>query len=171
VTESATPRPVANVHADDWDDERDRAGFRYRFLRLGERVGGDRLGAAVFELPPGQRMLYHCHHGNEELVVVLDGNLTVRTPAGELELGHGETMLFRRGREGAHGFQNGSDRPVRYVVFSTMIEPDVVEYLDTGKIGVFAGAAPRMGSDAPLELFLDASAPLDYYEREAPPKA
>jgi uncharacterized cupin superfamily protein len=162
-------RPVANVGGDNWDEERDRHGFAVRFARLGERVGAELLGATLFELPPGSRSLYHCHHANEELVVVLAGTLVVRTSGDERTLRRGEAALFRRGRDGLHGFANGSDRAARYLVVSSTIEPDVVEYPDSGKVGVFAGATPLMGRDAPLELFLDASATLDYYAREAPP--
>jgi hypothetical protein len=34
-----------------------------------------------------------------------------------------------------------------------MLDPDVTERPDEGLIGVFAGAVPTAGSDAPLELF------------------
>lgn len=33
-----------------------------------------------------------------------------------------------------------------------MIEPEIAHYLDSDKIGVFAGAPPVPGEDAPVEL-------------------
>lgn len=156
---------TVNLFDPEWQ-ERDRAGFRYRFASIGDRLGAEELGAAVFELPPGQRTLYHAHHGNEELALVLEGAPTLRTAAGERELAAGGCVLFRRGVE--HGFCNRSDELARYVVFSTMIEPDIVEYPDSGKFGLFAGAAPKMGAGAPLEVFLDGSAGRDYYDGETP---
>ena len=161
-----TEPPVVNVFTDEWDEERDRSGFRFRFAQIGTRLEGELLGASVFELPPGQRTVYHAHHGNEELLIVLAGRPTLRTAEGEHELIEGDVTVFTRGE--AHGVLNRSDEPVRFLFVSTMIEPDVVEYLDSGKIGVFAGAAPRMGADAPLELFLRRDAAADYYEGEEP---
>jgi uncharacterized cupin superfamily protein len=158
--------PAVNLFADEWDEERDRSGFRYRFAKIGERVGGELLGAALFELPPGQRTLYHLHHGNEELLVVLAGRPTLRTAEGARELGEGDVAIFTRGE--AHGIASRSGETVRFLFVSTMLHPDVVEYPDSGKVGVFAGAAPRMGSDAPLEIFLPRDAELDYYDGEKP---
>ena len=46
------------------------------------------------------------------------------------------------GEEGSHQISNTSDEPLRYLCLSTMDEPDVLVYPDSGKIGVFAGSAP-----------------------------
>jgi hypothetical protein len=40
---------------------------------------------------------------------------------------------------------NDGDEPLRYVALSTMDEPDVTVYLDSDKVGIYAGLAP--GSD------------------------
>ena len=42
---------------------------------------------------------------------------------------------FPRGRAGAHQVWNGSDFPIRVLMLSTLVTPDIVEYLDTGKVG------------------------------------
>jgi len=134
---------TANVFADDWDAEESQPGYARRRMRLGRRLGGELLGASVYELPPGQGTFpYHLHWANEELLVVLDGTPTLRTPGGERELAVGDAALFRRGPEGAHKVVNRSDRPARVLVVSTMIHPEIGEYPDSGKVGLFAGAAP-----------------------------
>lgn len=51
-------------------------------------------------------------------------------------------------------------------MISTMIQPEVAEYPDAGKVGVFAGRAPGATGQASLWKYLDASAELDYYDRE-----
>ena len=159
---------VVNVYAGEWDEERDRAGLRVRLAKVGARLGGERLGATLWELLPGQRTIFHCHHANEELLLVVDGEPVVRTTDGERSLVPGDVTIFRRGAEGMHGLLNRTDEPVRFLFVSTMSEPDVIEFPDSGKIGVFAGAAPRMGFDAPLELFLRADARVGYYDGEVP---
>jgi uncharacterized cupin superfamily protein len=151
-----------NVYGADWDVERAPEGAGERLLHVGRRLGGELLGATVFEVDPGWSGLYHLHHGNEELVVVLEGATTLRTPEGEVQLRPGQAALFRRGAEGAHGLRNDSDRPARFLLVSTMNHPDVGEYLDSATIAVFAGDAPTAGRDAPFEAFLPRDAAIAY---------
>ena len=41
---------------------------------MGRRLGGELLGASVYELEPGERTLpYHFQYGNEELLLVVAG--------------------------------------------------------------------------------------------------
>lgn len=153
-----------NVYGDDWDVERAPRGPRERFMHAVRRAGGEALGGTVFEVEPGWTSYYHVHHANEELLLVLDGTPTIRTPDGERELRPGDAALFRRGAEGAHALSNRSSGPVRFIVFSTMVEPDVVEQLDHGAVGVFAGDSPTAGRDAPLELFFRRESAIGYFD-------
>jgi len=153
-----------NVYGAEWDVERAPAGAGERLLHVGRRLGGELLGATVFEVDPGWSGLYHLHYGNEELVVVLEGTPTLRTPEAEVQLRPGQAALFRRGDEGAHGLRNDSDRPARFLLVSTMNDPDVGEYLESGTIAVFAGDAATAGRDAPFEAFFPHDAAIAYSE-------
>lgn len=158
---------MPNVFDDDWDAVSERPGFRHRRMRLGRRLGGRMLGASVYELPPGERAFpYHLHHANEELLVVLDGEVALRTPEGERTLRTGDAALFPRGPEGAHQVVNRAAGPARVLVVSTMVEPDVMEYPDSDKIGVFAGRPPGGEGEASLERFLRGDAEVGYHEGE-----
>lgn len=54
------------------------------------------LAMSVYELLPGQTQCpYHFHHGNDELLVVLRGTPTLRTPEGERELRPGTSSTGR----------------------------------------------------------------------------
>jgi uncharacterized cupin superfamily protein len=160
-----------NVFADDWDVEQSQPGFSWTRMRLGRRLGGEMLGASVYELPPGEATWpYHLHHANVELLLVLAGRPTLRTPEGERELAPGDAAIFRRGRAGAHTVVNHSDAPVRVLIVSTMVEPEIGEYPDSGKVGLFVGAAP--GAPTPpgtLEAFYRLSE-VDYFDGEPPPE-
>lgn len=159
-----------NVFADDWDVEQSQPGFTWKRMRLGRRLGGELLGASVYELPPGERTWpYHLHHANEELLLVLEGTPTLRSSEGERELSPGDAMIFRRGPSGAHQVGNHSDRPARILIVSTMVEPEISEYPESGKLGLFAGAAPgRVADDRALEAFVRDER-VDYFEGEPPP--
>src|SRR3954449_9423518 len=108
--------PPMKFGDDDWGlQHEDWSGGGGRSKRLVE--GDHALGATVYELDPGNFMVFHFHHGSEELALVLRGRPTLRTPDGERELQTGEVVHFATGPEGAHGFRNDTDEPVRYVVF------------------------------------------------------
>ena len=115
--------------------------------RLGRQTGAEALVASVFELPPGASSFpLHVHHANEEMLIVLAGRPTLRSLDGERELADGELVACPAGRAGAHRVDNRSDRPVRLLVVSTMLAPEINEYPDSGKIWArtFApGASPR----------------------------
>src|SRR5919198_3147784 len=89
------------------------------------------------EVEPGSRLWpYHTHFLNEEWVIVVRGEPTLRTPEGEHALKEGDVVCFPRGKEGAHQIINRSDTPIRVLMLSSMIGPDIIEYLDTGKVFV-----------------------------------
>jgi uncharacterized cupin superfamily protein len=138
---------VPNVHEPEWDAERDAPPFRWRRARLGRQAGSRDLGASLFEVPPGAATFpLHIHHANEELLVVLSGRPTLRTPEGERELTEGEVVAFPAGREGGHAIENRTGEPVRYLVVSTMRAPEVNEFPEEGTFWV-RDYAP--GHDAP----------------------
>lgn len=122
---------------------------------------------SVYELPPWQRSFpYHLHHANEELLVVLDGSVNVRGEAGEETLGRGDAVLFPVGRERAHQVINRSEEVARFMVISTMNEPDIAEYPDTGKVGFLAGAPPGGQAARRLSVFLSRDAEVGYFDDE-----
>jgi uncharacterized cupin superfamily protein len=123
---------VVNVWSDDWDEAEDWSGGGSKSRRLVPR--GPFLGATVYELDPETWAIYHAHHGSDELLVVLRGRPTLRTPAGERQLDEGEVVGFPPGPEGAHGLRNDTDEPVRYLVAGTRVSPEIVEYPDLEQV-------------------------------------
>ena len=113
-----------------------------RGTRVGAAAGARELGATLYELDPGgQAAPYHMHHANEELLLVLDGALELRTPEGTRESGKGAVVAFPAGADGAHRLRNTSDAPARYLLVSTMRFPEVAEQLDTGTVLALKGPA------------------------------
>jgi uncharacterized cupin superfamily protein len=133
-----------NVFDDDWGEQQeDWSGGGAKSKRLVGR--GPVLGASVYELGPGNFAVYHYHHGAEELLVVLRGRPTLRTPDGERVLAEGEAVHFPTGPDGAHAVRNDTDEPVRFIVAGTRVSPEVVEYPDLKQITVQAPQASQTG--------------------------
>ena len=136
---------MANVFEPEWKDQ-DDPGLVGRTARVGAQAGAERLGATIYEIAPGSvGSPLHAHHANEEMIVVLAGSPLLRTPNGERRLAIGEVVACLAGRQGAHQVINDSDHPVRVLVVSTMVYPEVVEMLDSDKI--LAQSAPPGTAD------------------------
>lgn len=122
-----------NIWDDAWgEQDEDWSGGGALTKRLVGR--GPMLGASLYELGPGNFMIYHLHHGSEELLIVLRGRPTLRTPEGERQLEEGDAVHFPTGPEGAHGLRNDTDEPVRYVVAGIRVSPEIAEYPDEKKV-------------------------------------
>jgi uncharacterized cupin superfamily protein len=110
-------------------------GFGHARASIREELGGQLLGASLYEVPPGERLWpYHYHLGNEEWIVVASGRPTLRTPDGERQLVPGDLVGFPVAEPGAHCLTNASGDPVRLLIFSTL-NYGTVTYPDSDKIG------------------------------------
>jgi uncharacterized cupin superfamily protein len=159
---------VPNINRPEFDEPRDHPGFRALRARIGKQAGAQRLGASLWEVAPGEAAYpYHLHFGEEELIVVLTGQPSLRTPDGWRELEEGELVSFPRGEAGAHQLANRSAETIRFLALSTNGDPDVVIYPDSGKVGA-AERAPSGGGFRKLFRLADE---VDYYEGERPPSS
>ena len=123
---------TANMLDPIWDAEVDRPPYRWRRSRIGRRAGCERLGASLFEVPPGASTFpLHAHYANEELIVVVAGELVLRSLDGERTLTPGDVVSCLQGRQGAHRLHNAGSDPARVLVVSTMVSPDVNEFPDS----------------------------------------
>ena len=158
-----------NVFADEWERDVSHGTFGIRGSRVGAAAGAERLGASVYELAPGKRNLpYHAHFGIEELLIVLSGSPTLRSPAGERQLAPGEVVAFAAGRDGAHQLINDGDSAVRYVMVSTTAPADLVEYPDSNKIAAMGGGFRAPGA---VSYMLSTAEQLAYFDGEAEEEA
>ncbi len=134
-----------------WNAELIDFGGGTRGARL-DRIAGEPLGGAVWELDPGATSgPYHFHHGTLELLVVLRGRPTLRTPEGERELEEGAVVPFPRGSAGAHQVFNRSGDVVRYLMLASHTTPDICEYVDSGRLAAMAKTESQSGE--PLLAF------------------
>jgi uncharacterized cupin superfamily protein len=161
---------MANLFEPDWDAESERPGFGYRRAKLGRQAGAERLGASLYEIPPGETTFpYHAHFANEEMLIVLTGRPSLRTPGGWRELETGEVVACKVGPEGAHQVMNRAEEPARVLVVSEMNAPEVSVYPDSGK--VLAGTRPPGGSEGAGDIYdtFHLADRVDYWDGEEPP--
>jgi len=128
---------MANIHRPDFDELREHPGFTCRRARIGRQLGSERTGASLWELPPGEAAYpYHYHLAEEELVVVLAGRPSLRTPDGWRDLEEGDAVSFLVGERGAHQIVNRTAEPVRFLAVSNQ-QPDIVIRPDSATLGAF----------------------------------
>lgn len=158
VSESNLPR-ITQSHGE---------GFASHRKLLGAAAGGRNLGCSLYEVPPGKKAWpRHYHLANEEAILILEGSGTLRIGGTETSVSAGDYAAFPPGEEYAHQLTNTSNATLRYICFSTMIEPEITVYPDSNKLGLFAGSAPGgPKDDRTLNTCLRADATVDYFESE-----
>jgi uncharacterized cupin superfamily protein len=155
------PMDRANVFSDELEfDEQDPDGFHAGMARVGQTAGGKDLAVKAFELPPGESICPYHYEYEEEWLLVLDGEVIVRTPEGEQQLGRGDLVCFAPGPAGAHKVDNRSGQAARVLMFSSAREPAVAVYPDSDKIGVWPG------NEADKVMLRRADGNVDYYDGE-----
>jgi len=98
---------------------------------LGDPLGLTRVGINHTTLPPGKESsMRHWHTHEDEFVYVLEGEVVLRTGAGEQVLRAGMCAGFPAGRDDGHQLVNRSDRPVVYLEISNRDPGDTAHYAD-----------------------------------------
>ena len=138
-----------------------------RRKQLGEAADGEQLGCSLYELPPGEEAWpYHYHTANEEALFVLAGEGVLRVDGETHTIESGEYAAFPANESGGHHVSNNGSEPLRYLVFSTMNEPDISIYPESDKFGVFVGAPPGGRTERSLNGFYNVADDVDYWSGE-----
>jgi uncharacterized cupin superfamily protein len=99
--------------------------------KLGDAAGLTQFGINLLRLPPGQwSSQRHWHHGEDEFVYVLEGEVVLVTDAGEQTMGPGDCAGFKAGVEDGHCLQNRSDKEAVMLEIGTRNPGDSVDYPD-----------------------------------------
>jgi uncharacterized cupin superfamily protein len=147
--------------------EIENAKMSVRRKQLGEAADGEELGCSLYELPPGEESWpYHYHTANEEAAYVLSGTGTLRLADETHRLTAGEYVAFPADESGGHKIANDAEEPLRYLVFSTMNDPEVTVYPDSEKLGVFVGSPPGGREERTIHGYYPMDADVDYWEGE-----
>ena len=125
-------------------DEPCKARFR---SRLGAAAGLTQFGVNRLTLNPGvwssQR---HWHTHDEEFVMVLEGEVTLITDAGEEVLRAGDCAGFKAGTPDGHHIINRSDKPAVLLEIGTDHQDDVCTYSDLDMLATDKGYLHKDGT-------------------------
>jgi uncharacterized cupin superfamily protein len=161
-------RPLVNI-ADlplkTWEKGRLYAGAD---VRIGPMIGVKNLGISYTEVPPGKSHgLFHNHHVEDEMFIILDGEGTYRFGPDSYAIKAGDVLgAPAGGHETAHQIINTGTRPLRYYGISTMSIADVCEYPDSGKFGVYSRSTGYPYDKATLRHIDRTGTGLDYWDGE-----
>lgn len=148
----------------DWV-EYDHGEAQFRRKELSSAVDAAQLGCSLYELPPGkQSWPYHYHTANEEALFVLEGTGQLRTGDDSVELTAGAFATLPANEDGGHQVCNDGEEPLRYLMVSTMNEPDVTVYPEMEKLGVFVGAPPGGRGERSLHGYYELDDDVEYWE-------
>jgi uncharacterized cupin superfamily protein len=97
--------------------------------KLGDACGLTRIGVNRTTLHPGKASsMRHWHSHEDELIYVLEGEVILKTDAGEQRLTAGMCAGFPAGVADGHQLLNRSDRPAVYLEISNRDSQDTGEY-------------------------------------------
>ena len=157
------PKPIMNLDEVAFDDVEANGKYTSSRGQIGTHIGARKLGYNLTVVPPGKAQCpFHCHHGEEEMFLILEGE-------GELRFGDQRYPIRRHdviacpqgGPEVAHQIINTGKTTMRYLSLSTVSEVDTCQYPDSGKILIVTG----QGADG-LHGMFRAENTVDYYDRE-----
>jgi uncharacterized cupin superfamily protein len=115
------------------------ATFAVETGEIGAALGLKKLGCMLHVVPPGKAAFpFHRHHASDEMFVILSGSGEYRFDAERIAVKAGDCLGAPAGG-GAHQIINTGNEPLRYLGFSNNDSFDVVEYPDSGKVGIRAG--------------------------------
>ncbi|MFQ1698994.1 cupin domain-containing protein [Loktanella agnita] len=103
----------------------------YRAQLFSDSGGLTQFGAFVEILPPGSSSsIKHWHVGEDEMVYVLAGEVTLHEGNSSVVMRAGDAATFKAGDPVGHCLENRSAAEVRYLVIGTRSPGDVVTYPD-----------------------------------------
>ncbi len=150
-----------NIHAAQFDyDPDDPPGYQAGGVHVSRALGAGEQAVKLFEIPPGESLCPYHYEYVEEWLLVVEGEIELRTPTGQTRLRAGDIVSFPAGPDGAHKTTNSGTETARTLMWSSAREPSVAVYPDSDKLGVWVPG----GVDN--HLFRRASGGLPYYDGE-----
>jgi len=139
-----------------WEDYSRGDRFGIRFRQIGEFGGCSHVGVCVEIIAPGKQSYpAHYHMLEEEHLLILEGQITLRLGENSHEMSAGDYVCFPAGQKAGHTLVNNSNAPCRYLIIGERNPNDVIVFTDSGRVSV------RLTDEGYRK-----SATMDYWEGE-----
>lgn len=135
--ESGIRGPVA-IDSQPWTEWGQGVRFLTRYRVLSDtRKDKRKIGVAYEELPPGKQSApFHYHLLEEEHIIALEGEATLRLGDRRYSIKAGDYVGFPAGQRAGHCLLNESDVPFRFIIIGDFEPNDVCIYPDSDKVMV-----------------------------------
>ena len=160
-----------NLAKMDWSEmgHGDRFHFDKKTLTPYEEAYLPKFGVSLYRLQVGKRSFpFHEHLANDEGILVTKGAGTLRYGDDEIALGEGDYVHLPAASGKAHQMINTSDAELEYLCFSSAIQPEVVVYPDSNKLGAYSRTQAPDGSGPQRQAFILRNDPVEYFDGEDP---
>jgi uncharacterized cupin superfamily protein len=159
------PQRIVNLVELALQDGGNGKSFQAKLGRAGPLLGLKRLGCSLTVVPPGKRAWpFHRHHVTDELFYIVSGSGEVRLDDQTVAVRAGDLIASPAGAE-AHQILNTGASELRYLAISDINTVDIIEYPDSGKVGMAAGVKDGNLSSASYKA-MGRVTPADYFEGE-----
>jgi uncharacterized cupin superfamily protein len=142
-----TIKPVVNIADVPLRNGGNGEQFVAKLGRIGAVVGARKLGCQLHVVPAGKKAFpRHAHHANEEMFFIVSGEGTYRVGDEIFPIRQGDVISAPASdASSAHQIVNTSGGELRYLAFSTRLDPEVTEYPDSMKFAVASMISPGEG--------------------------
>lgn len=131
------PRGPIAIESVPWTEFNEGVRFALRFRVLSDTRGPDKrkIGVSYEELPPKKQSVpFHYHLAEEEHIVALEGECTLRLGDERFTLKAGDYVGFPAGQRAGHCLINETDKPFRFLMIGDHAPNEVAVYPDSNKI-------------------------------------
>ncbi len=156
MSEAEKPRGPVAIDDVAWTEVSHGVRFGSRYRVLSDTRGPDKrkIGVVFEELPPGKQSVpSHYHMVEEEHIIALEGEATLRLGEARYTLKAGEYVCFPAGQRAGHCLINETDKPFRFIVIGDSSPHEVCVYPDSGKIMIDAFDRRIVRDEASLDYF------------------
>ncbi len=135
------PRGPVAIESLPWTEWSESVRYGSRWRVLSDTRGADKrkIGVSYEELPPGKQSCpLHYHMVEEEHIIALEGEATLRLGDERYKIKAGDYVGFPAGQRAGHCLVNDGDKPFCFIMIGDNQPNEVCVYPDSNKISVSA---------------------------------
>lgn len=149
---------------DSYIESHQKLKYKYSYKGVAENLGAEKLGYHVEILEPKCFSApYHWHSIEEEFIIVLEGEATVRKNGEYYKVKAGDLVHYGTGPTSAHQMYNHTEKPMKYFVLGMIDEKDACTYPDSNK---FNDGKSVTQDGVPVDYYKDEEDPSIYWPKD-----